>query len=147
MLSGVARKESVTIRASVEGPVAPHQRPTMSTPTAEERATDRRAAESRVVAGLVAHRRLLWALALACGLADLLSTLWGLEQGFVEGNPVAARALAHYGAAGLVGLKGAAYLLAGVAYAALPTSLAVGIPLGLTLPAGFAVVHNLVLLT
>jgi hypothetical protein len=118
----------------------------MSTPTAEERATDRRAAESRVVAGLVAHRRLLWALALACGLADLLSTLWGLEQGFVEGNPVAATALAHYGAAGLVGLKGVAYLVAGVAYAALPTSLAVGIPLGLTLPAAVAVVHNLVLL-
>lgn len=119
----------------------------MSTPNSGERATDRQATESRVVAGLVAHRRLLWALAVGCGLGDLLLTLWGLEQGFVEGNPVAATALAHYGAAGLVALKGAAYAVAGVGYAVLPVPLAVGIPLGLTLPAGYAVVHNLVLLT
>jgi len=58
--------------------------------------------------GSLTRSRLAWTVLVGLAAADILLTLVGLQSCLTEENPVAERALATFGPAGLVGLKGVA---------------------------------------
>lgn len=79
--------------------------------------------------------RLLWVLGVAWyGVGDAATTLYGLTRtthSIAEAGPVAGVAFSAYGAAGIVSLKLAVFVLAAVAWRLAPRPQAVGVPLGL----------------
>lgn len=95
---------------------------------------------------LAGFERELWALALLALAGDVVLTLYGLEQGLTEANPVARAAVARYGYVALLGLKGAALGVGVLGWLALPRRYGVVIPLALALPWTVAVVVNAVML-
>lgn len=74
----------------------------------------------------------LWIALLLAAAADVLSTVYGLSNGFVERNAAVRAALAHGGYAVLVPLKLAAIGLAYAAWRRLPRPYAAVVPLTLT---------------
>jgi hypothetical protein len=82
---------------------------------------------------LARRERWLWIGATLALLADVATTLLGLQAGLAEGNPVVANALATFGVAGFLTIKAGALVLAYGARVALPRY-RVAIPLGVTLP-------------
>lgn len=89
--------------------------------------------ESNVYTKLLAHERLLWALAvLAYGIGDSLTTFVGLEvSGVVEAGPIAGPAIEHFGRGGLLLIKGILFTTFATVYAILSTPGRVAIPLAL----------------
>ncbi|MFD1512123.1 DUF5658 family protein [Halomarina rubra] len=80
------------------------------------------------------HERALWAFAIAALVADVALTAYGLEQGAVELNPVAAWAIEEFYIVGMTALK-----LGGVAVALLgrkliPDEFGALVPLALGVP-------------
>lgn len=90
--------------------------------------------------------RLLWGAVLLVMVGDLVSTVYGLRQGFAEGNPVAAAVLAEHGAAGLVALKGVALAWACAIWYACRRRYGVAALVGLLLPQAVALCSNLLLI-
>lgn len=90
--------------------------------------------------------RELWALAVGAMVLDVLLTLYGLEQGLIETNPVARSALESAGAAGLYGLKLAAVGVGVVCLPLLPTQYRAIVPLALAVPSLGAAVINAMLI-
>lgn len=77
--------------------------------------------------------------------ADVTLTVYGLQIGLVELNPVARLALASSGPLGLVGLKAVALFLGACCWWLAPPRYAPLVPLGLAIPTAFAVVSNALL--
>ncbi len=72
-----------------------------------------------ILARLRHHERWLWGLVVVGLVADTALTLYGLQQGFAEGNPIVRSAIGQFGAAvGLLLIKGVALCLAVVIYGA-----------------------------
>ncbi|MHB9285588.1 DUF5658 family protein [Halobacteriales archaeon Cl-PHB] len=91
--------------------------------------------------------RELWLLTATAMLADVALTVYGLQIGLEELNPVAQIALASSGAFGLLGLKLAALLVGVCTWWLAPSRYAPIVPLGLATPTAFAVVSNAVLVS
>jgi hypothetical protein len=90
--------------------------------------------------------RELWVLAIGAILADVTLTMYGLQLGLEERNPVARAALDHAGVSGLSGLKALA-LLAGVCCRPLvPDGSNAIIPLAIAIPSVTAAIINAVLI-
>lgn len=90
--------------------------------------------------------RELWAVALLALLGDLVLTVYGLEQGLTEANPVARAAVERYGYVALAGLKAVALLVGVLGWVVLPRRYRAVIPLALAVPWTFAVVVNVMML-
>jgi hypothetical protein len=82
---------------------------------------------------LARRERWLWIGATLALLADLATTLLGLQLGLAEGNPVVANALSTFGIAGFLTVKAGVLVVAYGARLALPRY-RVAIPLGVALP-------------
>jgi len=95
-------------------------------------------------ARLAAFERWFWLVAAVVMLADVALTIYGLELGLRETNPVARAALDRAGVAGLVGLKGLALAVAGICWYLVPGDFRIVVPLGLLLPSLVAVLVNVV---
>ena len=95
-------------------------------------------------ARMAAFARWFWLVAGAVMLADIALTIYGLELGLREINPVARAALDGAGVAGLVGLKTLALAVAGACWYLVPDDFRVVVPLGLLLPSLAAVIVNVV---
>lgn len=90
--------------------------------------------------------RLLWGAVLFVTVGDLVSTMYGLEQGLHEGNPVVAEVLADYGVPGLVALKLVVLAWVGGVWHLLQRRYGVAALVGLFLPQAVALVSNLFLI-
>lgn len=77
---------------------------------------------------------------------DLVSTVYGLRQGFAEGNPVVAEVLAAHGTPGLVGLKLLALAWAVGIWYGCRRRYGVAALVGLLLPQAVALCSNLALI-
>jgi hypothetical protein len=84
----------------------------------------------------------LWVLVIGSMLADIALTIYGLEQGLLERNPIVLFGLDVVGYAALAFLKAPALLLAFVGWVALPTEFGRLTLVGLSLPWTGAVVVN-----
>ena len=93
---------------------------------------------------MAAFERWFWLVAAVVMLADVALTIYGLELGLRETNPVARAALDRAGVAGLVGLKGLALAVAGICWYLVPGDFRIVVPLGLLLPSLVAVLVNVV---
>ncbi|AGN02540.1 hypothetical protein L593_13005 [Salinarchaeum sp. Harcht-Bsk1] len=82
---------------------------------------------------LARNERWLWAVAVLALLADVVTTLVGLQTGLAEGNPVVAGALADAGLLGFFGVKVGVLALAVGGRIAAP-GFRVAIPLGIAVP-------------
>ncbi|ADJ15667.1 DUF5658 family protein [Halalkalicoccus jeotgali] len=85
-------------------------------------------------ASLSRYEPLLWGLVVVSMVADTALTYYGIERGFVEGNPVARVALERFGYVALGALK---LLALGVGLAGrtlLPAEYTAIVPLGLAIP-------------
>lgn len=80
-------------------------------------------------------------------LADVALTMYGLQIGLREMNPVARIALASSGVFGLLGLKLLAVLLGVTMWYLAPSRYAPIVPLGLATPTALAVVSNALLVS
>lgn len=101
----------------------------------------------RVVAAIRRNERSLWALALLLLALDVALTLYGLERGLTEGNPVARAAMDAVGPAlAMVLMKTFSLVVAGACAFALPRRYRGIVPLGLSLPWGVAVLINATLI-
>lgn len=98
-----------------------------------------------ITADLLPIEGRLWALALVTALLDVYLTYRGLQAGLTEGNPLVASLIETVGIAALVGLKAAAFGLAGLARLHRPTW-GPWLSLGLAVPWLVAVGINGVLL-
>lgn len=105
-----------------------------------DRRADRAAAIDRLAA--VPSARLLWGAVLFVMVADLVSTVYGLRQGFHEGNPVVADVLASHGVSGLVALKLVVLAWAGAIWRVFKRRYGVAALVGLFLPQAVAVASN-----
>lgn len=103
------------------------------------------AAPADFVAALGRNERALWTVAAAALLADVLTTLAGLQAGLAEGNPVIAGALADAGVLGFLGVKVGVFCLAVGVRVVLPRFRGV-VPLGIAIPWALAALSNVVLL-
>ncbi|MWG33241.1 DUF5658 family protein [Halomarina oriensis] len=88
------------------------------------------------------HERALWAFAIAALVADIALTTYGLANGAVELNPLAAWVIAEYHVLGMTGLK-----LGGVAIAVfgrllIPDEFGALVPLALGVPWALASLIN-----
>lgn len=90
--------------------------------------------------------RLLWGAVLLVMVGDLVSTVYGLRQGFAEGNPVVATVLAAHGTAGLVALKGVALAWACGIWYGFRRRYGVAALVGLLIPQALALCSNLLLI-
>ena len=118
---------------------------TLSLPAGRSVATDGEGLTVRAGAGLARRERLLWCLAILALLADVTTTLAGLQVGLTEGNPVVAGALADAGPAGFLGVKVGVLAIA-VGARLLAPRFRVAIPLGIALPWFLAAGTNAALL-
>ena len=116
----------------------------LPTPASRSTSPDEASLASQIGTALWRNERLLWTVALLALLADVVTTLVGLEAGLAEGNPVVAGALADAGLAGFLGVKITVLALAGGRLAA--PRFRVAIPLGVALPWLLAAGTNAVLL-
>ena len=104
-------------------------------------------AVERVARHTTAYESWLWLAALLALVADAALTAYGLRNGYVETNPVAAAFIRSVGLpATVVALKSFALAVAGVGWAVLPAAYRGVVPLCLLLPWGVGVVVNLVVL-
>ncbi|WP_336361257.1 DUF5658 family protein [Haladaptatus sp. ZSTT2] len=87
----------------------------------------------------------LWFIVVSAMAADVLLTMYGLELGLTELNPIAVRAISAFGYAGLGLLKCLALGIGVVCWALTPHHYAPIIPLGLATPSIIAVCINTVL--
>lgn len=129
-------------------PPSPAARPSESDP--DDRSGPVAAVESaveRAAARATRHSATLWRVAAVALLADVLLTAYGLRNGYVEANPIAAAMFRQVGVpATFVGLKGFPLAVAAVGRAALPRAYRGVAPLCLALPWTAATVINLVVL-
>lgn len=88
------------------------------------------------------YERQLWVLTLAAMAVDVTLTVYGLQLGLRELNPVARGALEQAGVFGLYGLKLWALLLGAVCVSILPDRYTPFVPLGLVVPSSIAVLIN-----
>jgi len=94
---------------------------------------------------LARNHRLLWTLAILAFLADVLTTLAGLQAGLAEGNPVIAGALSDAGLLGFLAVKGV--VLAGAVAVAIGAPRFRGVvPAGIAIPWLLAAAANTLLL-
>lgn len=119
----------------------------MADPTAEtsgRRSTSEREPDRHVVDSLArpGASRALWGVALVAVVGDLATTMYGLEIGLREQNPVVAAALHRYGVGALVGLKLVAVAWAVVVWVWMDRRYGVAAVAGLTVPQTLAVVLN-----
>ena len=105
----------------------------LPTPTGRSRSSDSESVLEAIGAVLERNERWLWTVAVLALLADVATTLAGLQAGLAEGNPVVAGALADAGLAGFLGVKVGVLALA-VGGRLLAPRFRVAIPLGVTLP-------------
>lgn len=84
----------------------------------------------------------LWFVVVSAMAADVLLTVYGLELGLTEVNPVAVSAMSAFGYAGLGLLKCMALGIGVVCWALTPQQYAPIIPLGLATPSIIAVCIN-----
>jgi hypothetical protein len=91
------------------------------------------------------HQYKLWFIVVCAMIADVLLTVYGLELGLAELNPVAVRAISAFGYAGLGVLKCLALGIGVVCWLLTPHQYAPIIPLGLATPSIIAVCINTVL--
>jgi len=88
----------------------------------------------------------LWALLFVMMVLDVILTIYGLQLGLVEGNPIARAAIDRFGAFGLVSLKGLSIAIAIVGWARVERRFRGLVPLGISLVWGFAVAVNALLI-
>ena len=88
----------------------------------------------------------LWLFVVVGMLADIILTIYGLEVGLTETNPIAVAALDASGAAGLFVIKLAALGVGGLVWLLVPRRVEGIVPLGLLLPSLGAVGINLVMI-
>ena len=106
------------------------------------------AAVERYAAQATRHATTLWSLALLALAADVLLTAYGLRNGYVETNPLAAAMFRQVGIpATVVVLKGFPLVVAGVGHAVLPPEFRGVAPLCLTVPWTAAVAINVLVLS
>lgn len=112
--------------------------------SATQRATNESSLAASVRAALVTPTlvRGFCALGVALVLGDLVTTVYGLEIGLRERNPVVVAALARFGVAGLVGLKLVAVSWVGIIWWALGRRYGLAAMAGLMIPQGLAVALN-----
>lgn len=99
----------------------------------------------RLASRLAGHEWLLWLAAVLALLADVTSTVAGLQAGHVEGNPLVATILGTAGVAGFLAFKAAILAFAVSLRLALPRFRVV-IPLGTAVPWLAAATANVALL-
>jgi len=90
------------------------------------------------------RERWLWAFAIAALVADIVLTAYGLENGAVELNPVAAWVIAEYYIIGMAGLKLAGVAVAVVGRFLVPDDFGALVPLALGVPWALASLLNVV---
>ncbi len=96
---------------------------------------------------LAGVERELWLLAVVGLFGDLALTVYGLERGLTEANPVARAALAAHGYAALAVMKAGALSVGVAGWLLLPRSHRAVVPLALAAPWTLAVLVNAVTLT
>lgn len=96
---------------------------------------------------LAGVERELWMLALLGLVGDLALTVYGLERGLTEANPVARAALAAHGYPALAAMKAGAVAVGVGGWLVLPRRHRAVVPLALALPWTLAVLVNAVTLT
>jgi hypothetical protein len=96
---------------------------------------------------LAGVERELWLLALLALVGDLALTVYGLERGLAEANPVARVALAAHGYAALVAMKAGALSVGVGGWLLLPRRHRSVVPLALAMPWTLAVLVNAATLT
>lgn len=92
------------------------------------------------------HEPSFWGLVVASMIADTALTYYGIERGFVEGNPIARFALERAGYAALGALKLLALGVGLVGWTVLPAGYTVIVPLGLAIPWTIASLINAALI-
>ena len=88
----------------------------------------------------------LWIALLTVMALDVVLTMYGLEIGLREGNPIARAAIERFGVFGLVWLKGLSMTIAVIGWARIERRFQGLVPLGITLVWGFAVTVNATLI-
>lgn len=101
---------------------------------------------SRFFSTLAAIERDLWVLAIAAMAGDVALTMYGLDIGLEETNPVARRALDGAGILGLSVLKMLALFVGGCGRAVIPDRANAVVPIALGIPSLCAVVINATLI-
>lgn len=106
----------------------------MATDTCE---ADVQSATTRNRSGGIARNELgAWLVVGIALVADLVSTVYGVQQGLTEGNPVVRSTLARGGVVAFAALKLGVVCLAGLVWAWVPRRHRLAVPLGLALPWG-----------
>lgn len=102
--------------------------------------------ETGVWEALSGYESVLWGLVVLAMIADTALTYYGIERGFVEGNPVARLAFERFGYVALGALKLLALGVGLVGRAALPVGYTAIVPLGLAIPWTIASLVNAALI-
>lgn len=93
-----------------------------------------------------ARERELWVLVVGALFVDFGLTLYGLQLGLVERNPLARSLITAYGFPAVLVLKGGALAIAAILRTLLPEAYGAMVPLALAISWGYAVAVNISLI-